>query len=38
MPRNPETSYFSGLQTQQGWNVNGTNWIYDNYSPYCMPD
>ena len=38
MPRNPRTSYFSGLQSQRGYNVNGTNWIYDNNSPFCMPD
>ena len=37
MPRNPQTPYFSGLQTQSGYNLN-LNWFYDNNSPWCNPD
>jgi hypothetical protein len=38
MPRNPETSYFSGLQSQRGYYGNNNMWIYANNSPFCMPD
>ena len=38
MPRNAETSYFSGLQTQRGFNINGNDFLYANYSPFCLPD
>ena len=38
MPRNPETSYFSGLQSQRGYYGNNNIWLYDNNSPFCMPD
>jgi len=38
MPRNPQTSYFSGLQSQRGFNINENSWLYDNNSPFCMPD
>ena len=37
MPRNPQTPYFGGLQTDRGWNTN-SNWLYDNDSPFCTPD
>lgn len=38
MPRNPETSYFSGLQTQRGYYGTNNQFLYDNRSPFCMPD
>ena len=38
MPRNPQTSYFSGLQSQRGYTGTNNIWNYDNYSPFCMPD
>ena len=38
MPRNPYTPYFSGLQTQRGYNTYNTNWLFNNDNPYCTPD
>jgi hypothetical protein len=38
MPRNPETSYFSGIQTQRGYYGTNNLFIYANTSPFCMPD
>lgn len=37
MPRNPDTPYFSGLQTEQGLTTNNL-FLYANRSPFCFPD
>jgi len=37
MPRNPDTPYFSGLQTERALTTNNM-FLYANRSPFCMPD
>ena len=37
MPRNADTPYFSGLQTERALTLNNM-FLYANYSPFCMPD
>lgn len=37
MPRNPDTPYFSGLQTEKALTTNNM-FLYANRSPFCMPD
>jgi|TARA_R110000764_G_scaffold40912_3_gene91579 hypothetical protein len=37
MPRNSDTPYFSGLQTEKSFNINNY-FAYATNSPFCMPD
>lgn len=37
MPRNADTPYFSGLQTEKALTTNNM-FLYANRSPFCMPD